>query len=214
MACNENRNRALILYRYNIKASIEMFAVVGAFEVALRNAINKVMSECFGDNWLRDAVLPGGLFDIYQCRDHARIIKSAYEKLLRQNCYSHDNLLSKMEFGVWKYMFSSPQFRASGRVLLTVFPNKPKSTRFIQYNNTYLFNELDRVNSLRNRIAHHEPICFPTGFAVISTSYIESIYSKIITLLDWLAIDSNKYLYGIDHVKTICRLINNLKVDN
>lgn len=212
MACNNNKAKSALLYRYNIAASLEMFAVVGAFEIALRNSIDKVMTSNFGHDWLRDAILPGGIFDIPQCRDHARIIKSAYDKLVRQNNYTHTHLLSKMEFGIWKYMFSSPQFRASNRVLLNVFPNKPTSTRQIQYNNTYIFNELDHVNSLRNRIAHHEPICFPTGFASISTVYIQFIYNKIFTLFSWLGVDAHKYLYGLDHVTQICNKINQLNL--
>lgn len=112
--------------------------------------------------------------------------------------------------GIWKYMFSSPQFRATNRVLLQVFPNKPTSTREIQYNNTYIFNELDRVNSLRNRIAHHEPICFPTGYASITISYIQYIYDKIMTLFHWLGIEAHKYLRGIDHVNRMCMQISSL----
>lgn len=208
MACNGNQSRAIVLYRRNVAVSLEMFAVVGAFEVALRNSIDRVMKSNFGNDWLRDAILPGGIFDNHSCRDHARIIRSAYEKLERQGRYTHTHLLSKMEFGIWKYMFSSPQFRAANRVLLQAFPNKPTSTREIQYNNTFIFNELDHVNSLRNRIAHHEPICFPTGYATITTSYIQFIYNKIMTLFDWLGIDAKNYLWGIDHVNHICNRIN------
>lgn len=209
-ACSGNHTKAIRLYRCNISASLEMFAVVGAFEVALRNSIDRVMKIHFGNDWLRDAVLSGGIFDVPVCRDHARIVRSAYEKLLHQNNYSHTNLLSKMEFGIWKYMFSSPQFRAANRVLLQAFPNKPTSTRSIQYNNTYIFNELDRVNSLRNRIAHHEPICFPTGHAVVTTDYIKYIYNKIITLFNWLDIETDAYLRGIDHVNNICNKIETI----
>lgn len=211
MACGGDRAKAITLYRRNTNAALEMFAVVGAFEVALRNAIDKIMTANFGTDWLRDAVLPGGIFDIPQCRDHARIIRAAYDKLIRHGSYTHTHLLSKMEFGIWKYMFSSPQFRASGRILLRVFPNKPTSTRAVQYNNTFVFNELDHLNSLRNRIAHHEPICFPTGFATITTSYIEYIYEKIIKLFQWLGIDAKQYLYGLDHVQQVCKKINQLK---
>ncbi len=211
MACGGDKAKTITLYRRNTVAALEMFAVVGAFEVALRNAIDKIMTTNFGTDWLRDAILPGGIFDTPQCRDHARIIRAAYDKMNRQGSYTHTHLLSKMEFGIWKYMFSSPQFRASGRVLLRVFPNKPTSTRTVQYNNTFIFNELDHLNSLRNRIAHHEPICFPTGFATITTSYIEYIYEKIITLFQWLGIDTDKYLYGLDHVQQVCKKINQLR---
>ena len=79
-------------------------------------------------------------------------------------------------------MFVTPQFRVTNRILLKVFPNKPKTTRTKQFNHTFFFNELDHVNSLRNRIAHHEPICLPTGFAVIDTSHIRNAYADILTL--------------------------------
>jgi len=50
----------MTLYRYNVKLSQEMFAVISCFEVALRNAIDRQMKPLYGDEWLRDFVLPGG----------------------------------------------------------------------------------------------------------------------------------------------------------
>lgn len=211
IACNMDEDKTIELYKKNIHVSLEMFAVVGAFEIALRNAIDKIMTSVYGDDWLRDAILPGGIFDVPQCRDHARIIRSAYEKMMAHGIYSHGHLLAKMEFGVWKYMFSGPQYRASGRLLLRAFPLKPATTRTVQYNNATIFNELDHVNSLRNRIAHHEPICFPTGFAEITTDYIRWIYSKIQMLFSWMAIDSDSFLKGLDHVMSGCDTIDGLK---
>ena len=94
-----------------------------------------------------------------------------------------------MEFGVWKYMYSSLQYRATGQCLLRAFPNKPRSSAAAQYNNAYIFNELDKVNSLRNRIAHHEPICFRLHASEIDTSYIVNEYQKIQTLFcGWVLI--------------------------
>lgn len=116
LSAGNNNRKAETLYRYNINASLAMFAIVGSFEIAIRNAIDREMTEKFGHDWLRDAVLPDGIFDIPKCRDHARIIRFAYEKLNQRGCYSHTNLLSKMEFGIWKYMFSTPQYSASGRI--------------------------------------------------------------------------------------------------
>ncbi len=214
IACDRDEDKTIELYKENVHVSLEMFAVVGAFEIALRNAIDRIMTATCGNDWLRDAILPGGIFDIPRCRDHARIIRSAYEKLIDHGCYTHGHLLAKMEFGVWKYMFSSPQYRASGRVLLNAFPFKPTSTRTVQYNNTTIFNELDHVNSLRNRIAHHEPICFPTGFAEITTDYVRWIYAKIQMLFNWMDIDSYSFLSGLDHVLSICDAIDRLKISH
>ena len=82
-----------------------------------------------------------------------KIIDNAYSNLLRNNNYSSTKLLAEMEFGVWKFMFNNVQFRLSGRHLLNIFPNKPRSTRLQQYNNVFIFNELDCINVLRNRVA-------------------------------------------------------------
>lgn len=210
-ACDGDHVKTLDLYCANVRVSLEMFAIVGAFEIALRNAIDKVMTSNYGQDWLRDAIQPGGFFDVPQCRDHAQIIRSAYNKLVNKNIYTHSHLLAKMEFGIWKYMFSSPQYRASGRILLRIFPNKPTSTRQTQYNNTTIFNELDHVNSLRNRLAHHEPICFPTGKAEITTDYIQWIYAKIEMLFNWMGIDATDYLADLSKLTLTKEQINKLK---
>ena len=87
-----------------------------------------------------------------------------------------------------------------------IFPS-----REMQYNQSYIFNELDKVNSLRNRIAHHETICFATNTSTINTSYVINIYHKIKTLFSWMDIDSNSLLYGLDHINRVCSQINQLK---
>lgn len=212
LACKGDECLANKLYKENIRLSVDMFAVVGAFEIALRNAIDVLMKNHYGRDWLKDAVSYGGFFNVPQCRDHARIIRTVYTKLSDKNEYTHEKLLSKLEFGVWKYMFSNPQYRASGRLLLRIFPNKPVSTRFMQYNNTTIFNELDHVNSLRNRIAHHEPICFPAGCAEISTDYAEWIYLRIVELFGWMGIDHLAYLEDVDHVMERCQKVKDLKL--
>ena len=159
VACGNDTRKAMSLYRLNLNLSQEVFTLLSCFEVSLRNAIDRELTARYGVDWLRDSVANGGIFDIGSCRDSARIISKAYNRLNRNGEYTHYKLLAEMEFGVWKYMFANPQYRATGQILLRIFPNKPRSSAEIQYNNTYMFNELDGINILRNRIAHHEPIC-------------------------------------------------------
>ena len=71
-------------------------------------------------------------------------------QLMREGNYSHSKLLSEMEFGVWKYMFSNAAYALMGQRLLRIFPNKPTSSRQHRYDNTYVFQELDYINKLRN----------------------------------------------------------------
>ena len=49
LACNNESKRAMTLYRYNLKLSQEMFALISCFEVTLRNRIDKEMKAHFGN---------------------------------------------------------------------------------------------------------------------------------------------------------------------
>ena len=211
-ACNGNTRKAIVLYRYNLQVSQEMFTLVSCFEVALRNAIDHQLTETFGSDWLRNSIMQGGFFTDPVLRKTKEIIENSYKKLYHTHSYSHYKLLADMKFGIWKYMFSPIQYRVTGQNLLRIFPNKPRSSAEQQYNQTFFFNNLDRVNSLRNRIAHHEPVCFPTGKSVIDTSYLQDIHQKIHTLFFWMGIDSYSLLYGLDHVEKLCEKIKALKV--
>ena len=210
-ACGNDTRKAMTLYRYNQRLSQEMFTILSCFEVTLRNAIDVKLRSTLGSDWLKDSFQAGGIFDTPRLARTSNIVRGGYRRLLEQRKpYSHVGLISEMEFGVWKHMFSREQFAATGRVLLRIFPNKPTSTPAMQYNHTYIFNELDKINTLRNRIAHHEPICFDLGSAHIGTSYIINQYNRLHTLFSWMGYDSSAMLYGLDHVQSVCKDIDNL----
>ena len=207
LACGNDTRRAMTLYRYNLKLSQEMFTLISCFEVSLRNRIDREMQANFGTDWLRDFILPGGRFDVDPRVDGTRkIIKKAYEGLIRTNNYSHTKLLAEMEFGVWKFMYNNVQYRLANRCLLGVFPNKPTSTAQLQYDNTFVFGELDVINQIRNRIAHHEPICFGIP-ASIDTQHVLDCYARMMRLFQWMGINANTLLYGLDHVGSVCSKI-------
>ena len=187
-ACGGDTRKAMTLYRYNVELAQSVFAIIGFFEVALRNAIDRQLTSSFGNEWLKDSIMPSGIFNIPNAHKTCEIITNAYHRLHRDGMYSHTKLLAEMEFGVWKYMFSP-----------------------VQYNPSYVFNELDKINTLRNRIAHHEPICFPTQRDEIYTDYILNEYQKILTLIDWMGIKSRDFLYGLDHVTRVCIKVEKLK---
>lgn len=200
-ACNGDTRRSMMLYRCNLRLSQEMFTLISCFEVTLRNRIDRQLKAHLGSDWLRDAILPGGvLYSDARVDKTRKIIDNAYRELVRKHSYDHSQLLSKMEFGIWKYLYSNVHYALTGQVLLQVFPNKPRSTRTQHYDNSYMFSVLDSVNNMRNRIAHHEPICFNKATGAIDTSYCLTIYAHIMTLFQWMGIDSGALLYGLDHV--------------
>lgn len=204
-ACHNDTRRAMTLYRYNLSLSQEMFTLVSCFEVTLRNRIDGELRQRLGHDWLKDLILPTGAFYSDPRVDKTRkIIDNAYRELLRKQAYTHSQLLSKMEFGVWKYLYSNVHYALTGQVLLNVFPNKPRSTRSNRYDNSYIFSALDSVNNMRNRIAHHEPICFNKATGAIDTSYALTIYARIMSLLQWMGVDGASLVYGLDHVGAVC----------
>ena len=208
-ACSHDTRRARSLYRINLRLSQEMFAIVSMFEVSLRNRIDKEMKNVHGDNWLRDFILQGGAFDTdRRVEGTKKIIKKAYDGLTNNGRYTHSKLLAEMEFGVWKYMFNNVQYRLTGRCLLNIFPNKPISTKSNHYDNTYIYNELYKINTIRNRIAHHEPICFGRSYPIVTdTQSVIECYNSIMRLFEWMAIDTKGLLYGIDHINVVCSKI-------
>ena len=208
LASSNKTKGAMTLYRKNLMLSQELFTVISCYEVALRNGINRQYSSQHGNDWLRDGALFGGMFVIQNCRHTKSIINNAVAKLGIH--YTHAKLLALMDFGFWRYLFAQPQFYAGGQSLLRIFPAKPTSTPAIQYNQTFVFNQLGQINDLRNRIAHHEPICFISGQAVKSTTYARQHYNLILQLFQWMSIDESALLYGLDHILTICNEIDAL----
>lgn len=210
LACNGNKRKAMTLYRYNLRLAQELLTIVSCFEVSLRNAIDDILVPQFGNEWLKDSVSPGGMFTVPILYKTNRTITDALQKLRSQGTYSHSKLLAQMDFGMWKYMYSPLQYNLTHQLLLNAFPYKQRSTPQLHINQSYIFNELDKINTLRNRIAHHEPLCFPTGQTIIYTGYIRSEYQKIQTLFSWMGIDSGSMLYGLDHVIKVCDKIDGL----
>jgi hypothetical protein len=208
VACGNNSRKAMTLYRKNLHLSQEMFTVISCFEVAFRNSINRQYTSQYGNDWLRDSISTGGIFDSSTCRRAKDIISRALAK--HTNNYTHTKLLTEMDFGFWRYLFAQPQFYAGGQTLLHIFPSKPKSTPTIQYNHTFVFNQLEQINMLRNRIAHHEPICFSPGNPIIKTTYARQQYNLLLQLFQWMNIDELSLLYGLDHITTVCNEIDSL----
>jgi hypothetical protein len=210
-ACGGDTRKAMTLYRLNLNLSQELFTVISCFEVSLRNAINKHYINQLGHNWLKDSIEEdAGIFSNNSCRVTADIISKAYYKLNNKGRYTHSKILAEMDFGFWRYLFAKPQFNAASQTLLHIFPAKPKSTPSIQYNQRFVFNQLEQINELRNRIAHHEPICFQIGHPIKDTTYARQHYNLILQLFQWMSIDESALLYGLDHINTVCAKIEKL----
>lgn len=84
-ACGGDTRKAMTLYRYNLQISQEMFTIVSCFEVALRNAIDRKLTENLGEEWLKDSITANGVFTQPILRKTRDIIAFAHRKFNRHN---------------------------------------------------------------------------------------------------------------------------------
>jgi len=209
-ACNNDQDKTLVLYRANLRLSYELFSVASMFEVVLRNKIDEHYKAQFSTTsgshqWLNTQTEPGGCF--YGNRQVAKTYSTIFEaktKLYNQRKYTHDKLVAELTFGFWRYLFASKEFSAANSTLHKIFINRPHNT-----GHTNIFNKLTEINNIRNRIAHHEPICF-NSVGRISTVYALDHYNIIIELFGWLGINSAELLHEIDKVQQEIIFINTL----
>lgn len=155
VACRGNRSKALTLYRHNVKLCQKFYGILNIFEVVLRNAINLHYQQHFSDiDWIRHQCQKGKMLESAPQRAE---IERTVSMLERQGKYSNDRLVSSVTFGFWTYLFNRIPFRNGGMNLLQIFPNKTPGLA-----QRPIYNELQEIKAFRNRIAHHEAICFNT----------------------------------------------------
>lgn len=190
VACGCNTSKALTLYRHNVKLCQKFYGILNIFEVVLRNAINIHYQSIFNDtNWVENQIQPGGMIENAPQKDEVlRIIAT----LRRNGRYTNDRIVSSVSFGFWTHLFTRQPFRLGGQNLLRIFPN-----RVAGLGQRAVFNELQEIKTFRNRIAHHEAICFDDN-GNIDLSRTQSKYALILKYLDFLGYNSNHLFYGID----------------
>ena len=193
LACKGNKNKALTLYRHNIKLCQKFYGILGVFEVVLRNAINEHFKTKLQDNnWLITQAQNGFLIN-YQ-----DTIFKEKDKLVR---YTHDKLVASLSLGVWILMFSRSCYKYSGKTLLQIFPNKTTGL-----NQRDIYSDLDKIRIFRNRIAHHEPLCFDTT-GTVNVMYAQEIFSSIIKYIGFMGYNTNELLYGVENpLSTIIKI--------
>ncbi|MCL2328395.1 MAG: Abi family protein [Bacteroidetes bacterium] len=187
-ACKGDKNKTLILYRYNIKLCQKFYGVLSVFEVVLRNAIDAHFKAQLQDNdWLTTQVQNGFLVN-YQ-----ETILKERNKLIVNKKYTHDKLVASLSLGIWTFMFSRNCYKNSGKQLLQIFPNKTHGL-----NQRDIYAELDKIRTFRNRIAHHEPLCFNSA-GMITIVYAQNVFSLVVKYIDFLGYNTNELLYGVEN---------------
>ena len=177
-ACGGDEDQAVQLYSYNARLSQAFFGVVSLFEVILRNAINEHYLKTLGENWIINQTISGGLLE-HEAYEVA-FTKNAYDK---ENVYSHDKMVGSFTFGFWTYLFTKRNYKIGGKTLLQIFPNRAKGTT-----QKMVYADITAIREFRNRIAHHEPICFDAK-GMVSVDYIARHYDLIKVYMRYMNVD-------------------------
>jgi hypothetical protein len=143
--CNGNVRLACEQYTWNTAMSAAFYGPLQAFEVTLRNAVNEALITPFTSWWFRDDQL-------IKVTDLEKV-ESSYRELDKKQSGppSPGQVVADLPLSFWTAMFTD-KYEKSLWVphLRHLFPKKTDRKD--------LWGDLDKVRTLRNRIAHHEHI--------------------------------------------------------
>lgn len=220
--------QSLGLYLWNKQLSGHFFPILQIIEVSLRNAIhNAYIAVKFEEiefnnpenEWhALKSQANLWLTTIYTIQNNQKgfnQIENAKRNLIEEGkSLTADNLIAKLTFGFWVNM-TNRNHRSNNnnntaqsidalwpKLTKKVFPNaKDKYGKHLTINN--INENLHKINKLRNRIAHHEPIwkadeLFDTADAI---NNIVNHYDRCLKAISWLNPDNLKLISIIENDK-------------
>ncbi len=174
-------DNASILERYinNIKVSEAFYPLLDFFEISLRNRINDVFVEDYGDDWLLD----NDFFD----DETQNAVQEVVDRLIKKRKSAINyRLVAELNFGFWSNMFNKKyhviwqQEKRMGRVFV-------KS----KYDIKTVNKELEILRKFRNRIFHFETIynhqpekCYGLLYKYITSMSPNDDFLSIVQSLD------------------------------
>lgn len=136
-----DRRLAIQMYLRNAALGGAFHGPLQALEVTLRNAIHRTLTASCGVFWFDDSRLLRAT--------EQTSVRRANQKIRNQR--TPGRVVAELNFGFWVALFSKSYDHGLWRTdLHLIFTPKP--------NRRELHDQLDRLRTLRNRIAHHEPI--------------------------------------------------------
>ena len=175
-ACAGNKQKTMQLYRYNLRLCQRFYGALNLFEVMLRNAIDEHYAAYYSDpDWIVNQADTGKLLEYN--KDEIRQTEAGYR---RRGIYNNDKMVASLTMGFWTKLFSKKRYKRGGKTLLQIFPNKKKGK-----NQADIYKDLTHIREFRNRIAHHEPICFD-GNGNINTTFARRHYLLICEYISYM----------------------------
>ncbi|WP_323131107.1 Abi family protein [Sinorhizobium medicae] len=145
---NGDRSRAIELYTLNTLISESLYTPLQMLEVALRNRIHAVMTEAVNESWFHE---PGIAARRMAAEQLAKAIQDIEEAKKEP---TPGRVVAALTFSFWTAMFGK-DYETLWQTTLHKIGRKPdgKGLRRKDFSGP-----LAQIRSLRNRIAHHEPV--------------------------------------------------------
>ncbi len=149
-------DRAVELYVWNNRIGGALHETLGQFEVILRNALDQQLAEYHrrrlnGDGyWCPDPAMPWA-----NPTRTGRTIDEARERATAGWRFPevHGKVVAELSLGFWRFLLARPsQMTLWSPALRHAFPHMTRARREAVYD------RVDQLHELRNRVAHHEPI--------------------------------------------------------
>ena len=188
-ARNGNKHKALELYIWNTQLSAALYELLQFCELAVRNAAVEAIEIEFGANWHHSR---GFTYTL-------PISKGRYKpRADLVNCASAlptaGKVVAELKFVFWQYLFvKSHDARLWKTYFSTVFPAYDHS-KSVEAARSEIYNDLDIIRKLRNRIAHHEPIFNRT---------LTEDRDRILKLISWRRPSTAAWLGTFETVSTL-----------
>ncbi|MBA0210814.1 hypothetical protein H0256_17840 [Pectobacterium brasiliense] len=146
--------KALRLYMWNAQISAAFFVPLHVCEVLTRNAISEVIEKVYGDRWPWSIGFERSLpIPIHGYKPKDDLISG------RRNQPTTGKVIPELKFVFWQKMLTGRfDTRLWKNHILTAFPHAVAQGLSAAQLRQNLYNDLETVRKLRNRIAHHEPI--------------------------------------------------------
>lgn len=217
-AANQNKEKALELYKINIKLSETLYPFFSIFEVTLRNRIATVLINKYGENWFNgnrgkwvDGVTkmnanPGTNINSSTGNLELDALKKVKEKLNKDRInIIYDNIIAELNLGFWIGLLIKKSYRKEiwHHHIADLFPNVNPKHYTSDKKQKQMFTKFDNIKHLRNRVFHHDPIVVSSySFQKLLTTYLEGY-----KLISWLSKDICRLLTSQDiFLKTVVEI--------
>lgn len=171
---------AIELYAWNATIAGALLTPLHVCEVTIRNAVSDALETTYGSRWPWSVSFERSLPD-------PPLMHSPRKDLFiaRRSAGGTGEVIPELKFIFWQKMFTGRyDTRIWDRLLHGIFPNLDQSLT-VKENRTMIYQGLEIIRRLRNRIAHHEPI-FSRNLMGDYEKITALIRCRCINTADWL----------------------------